>query len=143
MELDDDDYGPAGASSDPVAAEVMQRYGRSGQPDSQAVVAILKAVQDVVAAEGLQLSPTSYFAAIMAALEKPETQASQQVWAEGRKACACGDESPAAAWGLVWVPGPLQTGCRRTAPAWLPEAQASQSSSASCGQGGPSKAQRA
>lgn len=61
-----------------VAAEVAMRFGRSGQPDSQQVVAVLKAVTDVIRAEGLPVSPTSYFAAIMSALEKPDTQASQQ-----------------------------------------------------------------
>ncbi|KAG2424708.1 hypothetical protein HXX76_014284 [Chlamydomonas incerta] len=62
-----------------VAAEVAMRFGRSGQPDSQQVVAVLKAITDVIRAEGLPVSPTSYFAAIMSALEKPDTQASQQV----------------------------------------------------------------
>ncbi len=61
-----------------VAAEVAMRFGRSGQPDSQQVVAVLKAITDVIRAEGLPVSPTSYFAAIMSALEKPDTQASQQ-----------------------------------------------------------------
>ncbi|GFR52360.1 hypothetical protein Agub_g14918 [Astrephomene gubernaculifera] len=62
-----------------VAAEVAQRYGRSAQPESQQVVAVFKAITDVIRTEGLPLSPTSYFAAIMSALEKPETQTSQQV----------------------------------------------------------------
>lgn len=69
--MEDDDGG--------VAAEVMHRYGRSGQPESQQVVAVLRAVTDVIKAEGLALSPTSYFAAVMSALEKPDTQASSQV----------------------------------------------------------------
>ncbi|KAG2487102.1 hypothetical protein HYH03_014215 [Edaphochlamys debaryana] len=62
-----------------VAAEVMQRYGRSAQPESQQVLTVFRAVTDVIRAEGLPLSPTSYFAATMSALEKPETQGSQQV----------------------------------------------------------------
>ncbi|EFJ51860.1 hypothetical protein VOLCADRAFT_87463 [Volvox carteri f. nagariensis] len=62
-----------------VAAEVTQRYGRSAQPESQQVVAVLQAVTDVIRNEGLPLSPTSYFAAIMSALEQPSTQGSHQV----------------------------------------------------------------
>ncbi|GLC60588.1 hypothetical protein PLESTB_001631100 [Pleodorina starrii] len=62
-----------------VAAEIQQRYGRSAQPESQQVVAVLRAVTDVIRNEGLPLSPTSYFAAIMSALEQPNTQGSQQV----------------------------------------------------------------
>lgn len=99
MEHDDDEYGapPAGAgrSSDPdggVAAEVMQRYGRSGQPDAQQVVAVLRATTEVIRAEGLPVGPTAYFAALMAALDKPETQASPQA---RRGTAAAGVASPA------------------------------------------------
>ncbi|PNH02025.1 Ribosomal RNA-processing protein 12 [Tetrabaena socialis] len=61
-----------------VAAELSQRHGRSAQPESQQVMAVLRAVTDVIRSEGLPLSPTSYFAAVMSALEKPDTQAAPQ-----------------------------------------------------------------
>ncbi|GIL82209.1 hypothetical protein Vretifemale_11129 [Volvox reticuliferus] len=61
-----------------VAAEIAQRYGRSAQPESQQVVAVLKAITDVIRNEGLSPGPSSYFAAIMSALEQPNTQGSQQ-----------------------------------------------------------------
>lgn len=43
------------------------------------MVAVLQALKEVVAGEGLTVTPTSLFAAAMSALEKPETQASAQV----------------------------------------------------------------
>ncbi|GIL64267.1 hypothetical protein Vafri_18268 [Volvox africanus] len=70
------DYG--GDADGGVAAEVAQRYGRSAQPESQQVVAVLRAITDVIRNEGLSPSPSSYFAAIMSALEQPSTQGSQQ-----------------------------------------------------------------
>ena len=79
MEHEEDDGGQAMAADGGIGAEVMQRYGRSGQPDAQQVVAVLRAITDVIEAEGLPVGPTSYFAAIMSALEKPETQTSPQV----------------------------------------------------------------
>ncbi|GLI63541.1 hypothetical protein VaNZ11_006530 [Volvox africanus] len=70
------DYG--GDADGGVATEVAQRYGRSAQPESQQVVAVLRAITDVIRNEGLSPSPSSYFAAIMSALEQPSTQGSQQ-----------------------------------------------------------------
>lgn len=43
------------------------------------MVAVLQALKEVVAGEGLTVTPTSLFAAVMSALEKSETQASAQV----------------------------------------------------------------
>lgn len=62
-----------------VAEEVLNRYGYSKQPQSQQVVAVLRAVEEVIQAQSLPLTPTSYFAAIMSALEKPETAKSVDV----------------------------------------------------------------
>lgn len=62
-----------------VADEVVSRYGASQQAASQQVVAVLRAVEEVVQAQGLALTPTSYFAAIMSALDKPETTQSGEV----------------------------------------------------------------
>lgn len=66
-----------------VADEVIARYGASEQAVSQQVVAVLRAVEEVVQAQGLQLTPTSYFAAIMSALDKPETSQSSEVGTPG------------------------------------------------------------
>ncbi len=58
--------------------EVSGRHGQSQQPESKQLMAVLNALRDVISAEGLTLSPTSYFAAAMSALEKPETKSSAQ-----------------------------------------------------------------
>jgi hypothetical protein len=62
-----------------VVAELRARHGRSAQPESQQVLAVLQAVLEVVQAEGLQPSPTALFAAVMSALERKETRSSPQV----------------------------------------------------------------
>lgn len=64
-----------------ITSEVMSKHGHSAQPESQQLVAVLHALQDAIKAEGLPPSPTSFFAAGMSALEKPETRSSTQVWA--------------------------------------------------------------
>lgn len=66
--------GPGG-----VVAELQARHSRSRQPESMQVVAVLQAVLEVVAAEGLTPTPTTLFAAVMSALEREETQASAEV----------------------------------------------------------------
>jgi len=43
------------------------------------VCAVLQAVLDVVASQGLQPSPTAIFAAVMSSLDRPATQASAEV----------------------------------------------------------------
>eukprot|EP00955_Chlamydomonas_euryale_P102536 365427-Chlamydomonas_euryale.AAC.7 len=48
-------------------------------------MAVLSATADVVAAEGLAVTPTSLFAAAMSALERPETQATHQASVRGRE----------------------------------------------------------
>lgn len=72
------DYG--GDADGGVAAEIQRRFGHSAQPESQQVAVTLQAITDVIKNEGLPLSPTSYFAATMSALEQPSTQNSRQVY---------------------------------------------------------------
>ena len=43
------------------------------------VCAVLQAVLDVVAAQGMQPTPTAIFAAVMSSLDRPQTQASAEV----------------------------------------------------------------
>ncbi len=62
-----------------VVAEVLAKHGRSAQPESIQVIAVLRAVEDVVKSEQLLVTPTSLFAALMSALDKPETQSTAQV----------------------------------------------------------------
>ena len=63
-----------------VVAEIYAKHRNSTQPESQQLCAVLGAVLEVVQAEGLQPTPTALFAALMSSLEKPETQASSQVY---------------------------------------------------------------
>lgn len=73
-----------------VGAEIMARHGHSAQPESQQVIAVLQAVEEVIHAQSLQVTPTSYFAAIMSALEKEDTVKSQDVRrAAGLAALVC------------------------------------------------------
>lgn len=62
-----------------IAAEIMSRHSNSRQPESQQVVAVLRAISEVVKGEGLDVTPTAMFAATMSALEQPETIKSPQV----------------------------------------------------------------
>eukprot|EP00887_Chlorella_sp_A99_P003957 scaffold11.g3957.t1 len=72
---------PSVLESSGVVQEVFARHGHSAQPESQQVVAILRAVLEVLAVEGLAPSPTALFAALMASLEKPESLASNAMLA--------------------------------------------------------------
>lgn len=62
-----------------LVAEILAKHGQSAAPESRQIVAVLQAVSEVIRAEGLPVSPTSLFAAIMAALDKPETRSSEEV----------------------------------------------------------------
>ena len=63
-----------------VVAELRARHGRSTQPESSAVMAVLQAVLDVLAAEAMAPSPTAIFAACMSSLESsPDTRKDPQV----------------------------------------------------------------
>jgi hypothetical protein len=65
-----------------VVAELRARHGRSMQPESLQVMAVLQAVVEVVTAEGLNpADPTTLFAACMSSLERPDTRGSPQVGA--------------------------------------------------------------
>ena len=79
--MDGDDHGAPNVQNRQkggVAAELLAKHSRSQQPESQQLCLILTAVLEVLRGEGMQPTPTALFAAIMSALEKPETQASAQ-----------------------------------------------------------------
>jgi hypothetical protein len=62
-----------------IVAEIRGRHGHSAQPESQQVLAVLQAVLEVIAAEGMTATPTTIFAALMSALERPDAQSSPAV----------------------------------------------------------------
>ncbi|EFN50547.1 hypothetical protein CHLNCDRAFT_137227, partial [Chlorella variabilis] len=64
-----------------LGQEIYTKFAGKTQPESRQLVAILAAVQEVVRAQGLEVTPTAMFAALMASLEKPETLASGEVLA--------------------------------------------------------------
>jgi len=49
-----------------LAQEIHAKYAGKTQPESRQLVAILAAVQEVVRAQGLEVTPTAMFAALMA-----------------------------------------------------------------------------
>jgi ribosomal RNA-processing protein 12 len=59
--------------------EILAKHGHSRQPESVQLCAVLKAVLEVIKAEGLDPSPTALYGALMTALEKPETRGSAEV----------------------------------------------------------------
>ncbi|KAL4855011.1 RRP12-like protein [Chlorella vulgaris] len=64
-----------------LAQEIFAKFGGKTQAESRQLVAILTAVQEVVMSQGMEVTPTAMFAALMASLEKPETMASSEVLA--------------------------------------------------------------
>lgn len=62
-----------------IVAEIRGRHGHSAQPESQQVLAVLQAVLEVIAAESMSATPTTIFAALMSALERPDAQSSPAV----------------------------------------------------------------
>ena len=66
-----DDDAPPGLppNSASIADELLRRHGRSQQPSSARLVALLKATLDVLASRGLSATPGALFAALMPALE--------------------------------------------------------------------------
>ncbi|PRW60392.1 ARM repeat superfamily [Chlorella sorokiniana] len=70
-----------GLGAPTLAQEIYRKYAGKTQPESRQLVAILGAVQEVVRGQGLEVTPTAMFAALMASLEKPETLASSEVLA--------------------------------------------------------------
>lgn len=65
-----------------LVAEITSRHGKSTQPESKQMMAVLRALIDVIKAEGLPVSPASLFAACMSAMQRIETLESPQVGAE-------------------------------------------------------------
>lgn len=68
-----------------ITTEILAKHGHSAQPESQQLVAVLHATTEAIKAEGLPATPTAYFAAIMSALERPETHNSAQVRGETQR----------------------------------------------------------
>ena len=62
-----------------VADEIFARHRNSTQPESQQLCIILASVLEVIAAEGLQPTPTALFAALMSSLQRPETTSNPEV----------------------------------------------------------------
>lgn len=71
--------GAAAFATGGLVHDILARHGHSTQPESQQVVAILRAVLDILQSESLPATPTALFAALMASLEKPETLVSNEV----------------------------------------------------------------
>lgn len=59
--------------------EILTRHGRSTQPESRQLVAILGAVCEVIKQEGLSPSPAAVYGATMNALESPGTRSSAEI----------------------------------------------------------------
>ena len=61
---EDDAFPALGGPS--LAQEIFRKFSGKTQPESRQLVAILTAVQEVVRAQGLEVTPTAMFAALMA-----------------------------------------------------------------------------
>lgn len=68
-----------GSADGGIVSELQSRHGHSAQPESQQVLAVLQAVLDVMSAQGMSATPTTMFAALMLALERPDAQESPVV----------------------------------------------------------------
>jgi len=68
-----------GSADGGIVSELQSRHGHSAQPESQQVLAVLQAVLEVIAAQEMQATPTTIFAALMSALERPDAQESHVV----------------------------------------------------------------
>jgi ribosomal RNA-processing protein 12 len=75
-----------GSSDGGIISEVKSRHGHSAQPESQQVMAVLQAVLEVIQAEGMSATPTTIFAALMSALDRPDAQNSTEVCSSSRSA---------------------------------------------------------
>ncbi|CAG9462050.1 unnamed protein product [Pedinophyceae sp. YPF-701] len=73
--------GAGGTEEDGLAGYIMQRHGRSRQPESVQLVAMTRAVVQVTRARGLEPSPTAMFSAVVGLLEKPESRANGETLA--------------------------------------------------------------
>lgn len=74
-----------GSADGGIVAELQSRHGHSAQPESQQTLAVLQAVLEVIAAQGMSTTPTTMFAALMSALERPDAQESPVVSPGGRQ----------------------------------------------------------
>lgn len=70
---------PAAAEQSRLVNEILARHGRSQQPESQQLCAILAALVDVIKSQQSEPTPAALFAAIMTSLGKPETLANLEV----------------------------------------------------------------
>jgi hypothetical protein len=68
-----------GSADGGIVSELQSRHGHSAQPESQQVLAVLQAVLEVISAQGMSTTPTTMFAALMSALERPDAQESPVV----------------------------------------------------------------
>ena len=86
-----------------LAQEIHAKFAGKTQPESRQLVAILAAVQEVVRAQGLEVTPTAMFAALMARCSRRCcAQAQAHLAGVGcvryRSACESQRLYPAAAW---------------------------------------------
>jgi hypothetical protein len=93
-----------------IVAEIRSRHGHSAQPESQQVLAVLQAVLEVIAAEGMTATPTTIFAALMSALERPDAQSSPAV----STAALCTLYSSSSWQGVSWLCNSAAVVCRLT-----------------------------
>eukprot|EP00854_Cymbomonas_tetramitiformis_P011983 gene11983-14157_t len=59
-------------SSGNIITQLLSKHTNASQPESQQVVAVLRALQEVLESQGMNPSPTAVFAAIMTPLSQPE-----------------------------------------------------------------------
>lgn len=82
-----------GSADGGIVSELQSRHGHSAQPESQQVLAVLQAVLEVIAAQEMQATPTTIFAALMSALERPDAQESHVVSSSTMAASSSGSSS--------------------------------------------------
>lgn len=79
----------AGPAQQPQAAfieHLRARHATSKQPESQAIVAVLSAVVDVISSQQLQPTPVSVFAAVVSSLSTGGSQNDPQARTVSRQA---------------------------------------------------------
>lgn len=59
--------------------QLLQRHRASQGPESKAVLAVVKAIRDVISGQGMAITPVSLFAAATASLTTARTQVDVQV----------------------------------------------------------------
>ena len=84
---------PLQPAQQPQAAFIEQlraRHATSKQPESQAIVAVLSAVVDVISSQQLQPTPVSVFAAVVSSLSTGGSQNDPQARTVSRQAVVVG-----------------------------------------------------